>query len=116
MTSEKKVKQTPTPTSKADRYYTYEELQGLKEEKAWMVYDDSVYDVKPFIPHHPGGELLIKHLLYTDVTDHIGKFHPAYVTEEKLPKYYMGKIDEKTFPEKFMRSRTVVAKDFRNLE
>jgi len=58
-----------------------------------MVYGDSVYDVKPFIPYHPGGELLIKHLLYTDATDHLGKFHPSYVTEKKLPQYIMGKIE-----------------------
>jgi cytochrome b involved in lipid metabolism len=80
------------------KYYTFQELNALKSEKDWMIYGDSVYNVRPFIPYHPGGELLIKHLLHSDVTDHLGKFHPAYVTEEKLPQYFMGKIDESTFP------------------
>jgi hypothetical protein len=41
---------------------------------------------------------LIQHLLYTDATDHLTKFHPEYVFTDKLPNYYIGTIDEKTFP------------------
>lgn len=113
--NKKRNPESPPELSK-DRFWTYDELNAVKNEKDWLVYGDSVYNVKPFIPHHPGGELLIKHLLYTDVTDHLGKFHPKYVTEEKLPNYYMGKIAEKSFPTAFLRSRTPVAVAFRKLE
>jgi len=51
----------------------------MKDTHDWLIFSEGVYDVKPFIPHHPGGELLIKHLLYTDATDHITKVHPDYV-------------------------------------
>jgi cytochrome b involved in lipid metabolism len=88
------------------KVWTKNELDELKGKKDWLVYGDSVYNVRPFLPHHPGGDLLIKHVLYTDVTDHLGRFHPKYVTEEKLPNFLMGKIDVSTFPKDFMRSRT----------
>ena len=89
-------------------------MQAVQAEKDWLIYGDSVYNMRAFLPHHPGGELLIKHVLYTDVTDHLGKFHPKYVMEEKLPNYLMGKIDEKTFPP--LRSRSQVSVAFRLLE
>jgi len=99
--------ESPQSDSKKGHLWTYKELQAVLDEKDWLIYGDSVYNVRAFLPHHPGGELLIKHVLYTDVTDHLGKFHPKYVTEEKLPNYLMGKIDEKTFPP--LRSRSKVA-------
>ena len=113
MTS-KRNPESPETHLKEVKYWTFKELNEIKDEKSWMIYGDSVYNVKPFIPYHPGGELLIKHLLYTDVTDHLGKFHPKYVTEEKLPQYFMGKIDEKTFPP--LTSRSEVSQDFILLE
>lgn len=58
--------------------------------------------------------MLIKHMLYSDATDHLGKFHPSYVVDQKLPNYYMGKIDVSTFPD--LRSRTKDAQDFRVME
>ena len=85
----------------------------MKEEKGWLVYDGGVYDVKNFIPYHPGGELLIKHLLYTDATDHMTKVHPDWVFTEKLPQYYIGEVDEATFP---LRSRTKISQKLRDLE
>ena len=85
----------------------------MKEEKGWLVYDGGVYDVKNFIPYHPGGELLIKHLLYTDATDHMTKVHPDWVFTEKLPQYYIGEVDETTFP---LRSRTKISQKLRDLE
>lgn len=89
-------------------------MNSVKADKDWIIYGDNVYNVRPFIPHHPGGDLLIKHVLYTDCTDHLGKFHPKYVTDEKLPNYIMGKIDEKTFPP--LKSRSKVSVAFRSLE
>lgn len=80
----------------------------------WLISGDFVYSVRPFIPVHPGGELLIKHMLYTDVTDHLTKFHPDQVLKEKLPRYCVGKIDASTFPN--LRSRTKISQEFRELE
>jgi hypothetical protein len=54
--------------------------------------------------------------LYTDVTDHLTKFHPEYVFTDKLPNYYIGKIDASSCPEKFLRSRTPVSVAFRKME
>jgi len=89
-------------------------LNAVKGDKEWVIYGDSVYNVKPFMPNHPGGALLIQHVLYTDVTDHLPKFHPKYVMEEKLPNFYMGKINEKSFD--YLRSRTKVSVAFREME
>ncbi len=106
--------ESPQQDLKTKNTWTYKELQAVQADKDWLIYGDSVYNVRAFIPHHPGGELLIKHVLYTDVTDHLGKFHPKYVMEDKLPNYLMGKIDEKTFPP--LRSRSKVSVEFRLLE
>lgn len=73
-------------------------MNASKKDLDWLISGDSVYNVRAFIPYHPGGELLIRHLLYTDVTDHLTKFHPEYVFTQKLPNYLIGKIDVKSFP------------------
>ena len=96
------------------KVWTNDELQAVKDEKYWLIHDGGVYDVKNFIPYHPGGELLIKHLLYTDATDHITKVHPEWVFTDKLPQYFIGTIDEKTFPP--LRSKSEFSQKFRKLE
>lgn len=78
-----------------------------------MISEDGVYDIKAWIPYHPGGELLIKHLLYTDATDHLTKIHPPYVIKEKLPNFFVGKIDAKTCPDRYLRSRSPISVAFR---
>jgi cytochrome b involved in lipid metabolism len=94
--------------SAVTKVWTYDELLAVKDEKFWMLYDGGVYDVRHFMPYHPGGELLIKHLLYTDATDHINKVHPEWVFTQKLPNYFIGTLDEKTGPP--LRSKTVFSK------
>jgi cytochrome b involved in lipid metabolism len=79
-----------------------------------LLYEGGVYDVRHFMPYHPGGELLIQHLLYTDSTDHINKVHPEFVFTQKLPNYFIGTIDEKTFPP--LRSKSEFSKKIRELE
>ena len=81
MSTTAKVNNSSSGLKKKEKVFTYQELMSMPKEVAWMVHDGKVYDVKPFIPHHPGGELLIEHLLYSDTTDHIGKFHPPYVVD-----------------------------------
>ena len=98
----------------ADKKWTLEELEKVKNEKCWLIHDGGVYDVKHFIPYHPGGELLIKHILYTDATDHMTKVHPDWVFTEKMPRYYIGQVDEKNFPP--LRSRSKFSQNFRKLE
>ena len=88
----------------------------MKDEKCWLVHEGGVYDVKHFMPYHPGGELLIKHLLYTDATDHLTKVHPDWVFTKKMPQYFIGKVDEKSFPKGYFRSQTEFSKKFRELE
>ena len=95
------------------KVWTFEELQAAKADKKWVIWKDGVYDVKYFVPYHPGGELIITHLLYTDISDHFEKFHPAYAVD-KLKSYSIGVIDEKTFPP--LRSKSEFAIKFRLLE
>ena len=53
------MKEKANKTTTVTKVWTYEELQSVKNEKYWMIYETGVYDVRHFMPYHPGGELLI---------------------------------------------------------
>ena len=49
--------------AEADRCYSARDVaarDGCDGRRCWVTYRDGVYDITGFVPHHPGGEQLIR--------------------------------------------------------
>lgn len=68
-----------------------EVLRHNSRQDAWIVIQDCVYDVTPFVLHHPGGPLPIWDVAGRDATDPFLAFHPAG-TEKKLRPFLVGRL------------------------
>ena len=64
---------------------------------AWVVIQDSVYDVTKFKDKHPGGADVIMTRAGKDATKKFTKAnHPIHAIEETLPKYKIGEMVPKS--------------------
>ena len=93
------------------KVFTLKELETLKDKYYWTIIDRKVYNLKCWIHIHPGGDLVLKHILYKDSTDEFHSFHPDYVESDILPKLCIGVLDEN---EKVI-SDSNLSKEFRKL-
>jgi len=59
---------------------------------AYIIINKKVYDVKEFIPHHPGGSVILTHV-GRDGSDVFDAFHPEETTGV-LADYYVGDLVE----------------------
>jgi sphingolipid 8-(E)-desaturase len=98
---------------KIDKVWTLKELRSEETMKKykWSIINRKVYNLKSWIHCHPGGDLTISHFLYKDATDHFACFHPAYVAERILPKFYIGKLNDS----ETVLTDSILSKDFKRL-
>lgn len=80
--------------ARSDREWTLKELENLKDKYCWTVINRNVYNIKCWMHAHPGGDLVLQHMLYKDATEEYRAYHPEYVTKQLLPKYCIGKLKE----------------------
>ncbi|KAF9964683.1 hypothetical protein BGZ70_006095 [Mortierella alpina] len=68
--------------------------EGKKDAEApfLMIIDNKVYDVREFVPDHPGGSVILTHV-GKDGTDVFDTFHPE-AAWETLANFYVGDIHE----------------------
>ncbi|KAG0169911.1 Cytochrome b5 [Apophysomyces sp. BC1034] len=81
------------------KLYTHEEVakHGGRDD-LWMIIDNKVYDITPFIDEHPGGEEV---LFDEGARDATGPFEDVGHSEdarELLVKYYLGDVDPSSKP------------------
>ena len=88
----KSKKQRQTRKNKKYNEYTFSEVKKHnKRNDAWMVINNKVYDLTPWIDSHPGGDVILKYV-GKDGTKVFESIHPSYVMNKILPKYYIGKL------------------------
>ncbi|RHZ46577.1 hypothetical protein Glove_613g9 [Diversispora epigaea] len=56
----------------------------------YLIIDNKVYDVKDFLPDHPGGSVILTRL-GLDATDAFNNFHPSS-TNDLLANFYVGDV------------------------
>ncbi|RIB16121.1 delta6 fatty acid desaturase [Gigaspora rosea] len=61
-----------------------------KDQPWYIIIDNKVYDIKEFVPDHPGGAPILTHI-GKDATDVFYSFHPES-THDLLANYYVGDI------------------------
>ncbi|CAG8765704.1 8247_t:CDS:2, partial [Dentiscutata erythropus] len=61
-----------------------------KDQPWYIIIDNKVYDIKDFVPDHPGGAPILTHI-GKDATDVFHAFHPES-THDLLANYYVGDI------------------------
>ena len=89
----KKMKQIKIKQIKIKQYnnLTLEEVKKHnKKEDAWTIIENKVYNITPWIPKHPGGEIIIQALGKDATQLFMANNHPSYVKKTILPKYYIG--------------------------
>ena len=62
------------------------------KEDAWTIIENKVYNITPWIPKHPGGEIIMQALGKDATQLFIDNNHPSYVKKTILPKYYIGTL------------------------
>jgi cytochrome b involved in lipid metabolism len=78
--------------SKTKTFYTMEEVsKHNKQTDAWLVINNMVYDVTNWIPHHPGGMIIMKGV-GMDATELFKKVgHDSYA-KNKLKTFKIGNL------------------------
>lgn len=64
-----------------------------RKEDLWLVIDNGVYDCTEWLPHHPGGEVLLP-FGGRDATDAFAAFHEPD-TRKRLKAFQVGVLDER---------------------
>lgn len=90
--SPKKMIISSKTKTKSKTLYTMDEVaKHNKKTDAWMVIDDKVYDVTSWIPHHPGGMIIMKGV-GIDATELFKKVgHDSYA-KTKLKTFKIGNL------------------------
>jgi fatty acid desaturase len=91
--------------------------QGGKGEEGgrFLVFDGHVCDVSKWIHKHPGGKLVMQHMLNKDATDQITLFHERKVLQTLVPSFYVAKYDTKEDPHQKSEVQRELLKEFRSL-
>ncbi|KAF7728785.1 Cytochrome b5 [Apophysomyces ossiformis] len=91
------------------KLYTHEEVaKHSGRNDLWMIIDNKVYDITPFIDEHPGGEEVLFDEGAKDATgpfDDVGHSEDA---RELLQKYYIGDVDPSSKPVTVAQQATTV--------
>ncbi|CAF3750786.1 unnamed protein product [Rotaria socialis] len=59
-----------------------------------VIHSNKIYRLNSWIKYHPGGEMVILHMVGRDATDEINAYHPDHVLRHKLPLYYFGDVNK----------------------
>ncbi|CRG99392.1 cytochrome b5-like heme/steroid binding protein, putative [Plasmodium relictum] len=82
--------------NKKIRYLTKEEVaEHNKEDDAWIIYKNKVYDITLYLKHHPGGKKILLNESGKDITEFVLKFHPWVNVEEILKHTFIGYVKDK---------------------
>lgn len=76
--------------------FTWKQIQEENESggKKMLIFEGKVYDVAKWIDKHPGGPLLIEHMLGRDCTDQILANHSERSVRNYLPMLRVGEMVE----------------------
>ncbi|CAG8618788.1 23217_t:CDS:2, partial [Gigaspora rosea] len=61
-----------------------------KDQPWYIIIDNKVYDIKEFVPDHPGGAPILTHIGKDATGNHVTKVH--IITHDLLANYYVGDI------------------------
>ncbi|KAL9229021.1 hypothetical protein vseg_004539 [Gypsophila vaccaria] len=83
------------------KVHAFEEVtKHNNKNDCWMIIDDKVYDVTPFLDDHPGGDEILLTSTGKDATDDFEDVGHSDNAREMLKDYYVGDIDTSTMPVK----------------
>ncbi|KAI8914479.1 fatty acid desaturase-domain-containing protein [Gorgonomyces haynaldii] len=83
--------------------------ERVQKGETLIIILDKVYNLTKWGKHHPGGELVLKHLNGKDASDATLAFHPDWVWEKKMPYFCIGELHPKD------RQVPKVSQDYRAL-
>lgn len=83
---------TTRERKKLKEYTTDEVKKHSSKDDCWVIISGGVYDLSKWIHFHPGGELPIRYMAGHDCTDVFKAFHPAWISEKKLPAFKIGEV------------------------
>ncbi|XP_074263441.1 cytochrome b5-like [Silene latifolia] len=64
----------------------------------WLIINDKVYDITPFLDDHPGGDDVLLTSTGKDATDDFEDVGHSENARNMLKDYYVGDIDTSTIP------------------
>jgi predicted heme/steroid binding protein len=75
--------------------YTREEIAQriIDHGDLLVIHSNKVYRLNSWIKHHPGGEMVILHMIGKDATDEMNAYHSDHILRTKLPLFYFGDVD-----------------------
>ncbi|KAE8798373.1 Fatty acid desaturase 2-like protein [Hordeum vulgare] len=80
------------------RMISTKELQAhAAADDLWISISGDVYDVTPWVRHHPGGEVPLITLAGQDATDAFMAYHPPSV-RPLLRRFFVGRLSDYTVP------------------
>ncbi|KAE8796469.1 Fatty acid desaturase 2-like protein [Hordeum vulgare] len=80
------------------RMISINELQvHAAADDLWISISGDVYDVTPWLRHHPGGEVPLITLAGQDATDAFMAYHPPSVRQH-LRRFFVGRLSDYTPP------------------
>ncbi|GBG29703.1 Delta8-fatty-acid desaturase [Hondaea fermentalgiana] len=83
----------------SNKVFSWDEVkQHCARDDLWVVIENKVFNVTPYVERHPGGWRPMVHTTGKDGTDAFTEFHPASIIERWLPQYYIGDIEETPVP------------------
>ncbi|CAO3630145.1 unnamed protein product [Cunninghamella blakesleeana] len=83
------------------KFFTYEQVAVHNtREDFWMIIDNKVYDITPFIDEHPGGEEVLIDEGARDATGPFEDVGHSPDARDLLKKYYLGDVDPASVPVK----------------
>lgn len=101
-------------TAKKHPKYTMAEVaKHNTKDDMWLVYEDGVYSVAKWLPHHPGGELTMIRFAGRDATDEMLAFHVDWVLNTKLPTFRIGTVLDPPVPSKLVLAFRAFGREMR---
>ncbi|GAA5910744.1 uncharacterized protein JCM6883_000299 [Sporobolomyces salmoneus] len=76
--------------------YTLKEIEQHKstDQEVWLVVDQKVYDVTPFLENHPGGKKVLLNAAGTDASEKFWQFHNQKILDTVASKFLIGTVGE----------------------
>ncbi|KAI9303605.1 cytochrome b5-like heme/steroid binding domain-containing protein [Cunninghamella echinulata] len=94
------------------KIYTHEEIAVHNtRDDLWMIIDNKVYDITPFIDEHPGGEEVLIDEGARDATGPFEDVGHSTDARDLLAKYLIGEVDPASAPVKVTSPNSTNAHD-----
>ncbi|XP_015888784.1 cytochrome b5 [Ziziphus jujuba] len=83
------------------KVFNFSEVAKHNHKKdCWIIISGKVYDVTSFLEEHPGGDEVLLLAAEKDATEDFEDVGHSDSAKEMMGKYYVGKVDLSTIPEK----------------